>query len=41
LEELGIDGKIIVKRILKKWHVMMWLEFVGLRIVTSGGFHRR
>jgi hypothetical protein len=36
LEDLGIDGKIILKLILRKQGGKVWTGFVWLRIGTSG-----
>jgi hypothetical protein len=36
LGRLGIDGRIILKRILEKSVGMVWTELVWLRIWTSG-----
>ena len=32
LEDLDTDGRIILTRILKKWHGPIWTEFIWLRI---------
>jgi hypothetical protein len=37
LEDLSVDGKIILEWILWKWCDKMWTGFVWLRIETSGG----
>jgi hypothetical protein len=37
LEDLGIDGRIILKCISGKWGWKVWIEFIWLRIGTSGG----
>jgi hypothetical protein len=36
LGELGIDGRIILKWILKKENVKVWTDFMWLRIGASG-----
>jgi hypothetical protein len=35
LGELGIDGKIILKWILKKWGMMLWTVLNWLRLGSS------
>jgi len=37
LEDLHIDGRIILKLILNECNVRMWTEFSWLRIGQSGG----
>jgi hypothetical protein len=32
LEDLGPDGRIILKRIIKEWHGPIWTGFIWLRI---------
>jgi hypothetical protein len=36
-EETGVDGKIILKRILGKQGGKVWIGFIWLRVGTSGG----
>jgi hypothetical protein len=36
-EDLDIDEKIILERILGKWYEKVWVGFIWLRIGTSGG----
>jgi hypothetical protein len=36
LEDLDIDGSIILKRMLEKWGGKVWTGFIWLRIGTSG-----
>jgi len=40
LEDLGVDGRIILEWILGKWGVWMWTGFIWLGIGTSGGLLR-
>jgi hypothetical protein len=35
LEDLGVDGKIILERILQKWDGKVWTGCIRLRIGTS------
>jgi hypothetical protein len=34
---LGVDERIILKLILKKYYMRVWTEFVWLKTETSGG----
>jgi hypothetical protein len=38
LEDLGVDGKIILKWIIKKWDVEVWTGLIWLGIGTGGGY---
>jgi len=36
LEFLGIDGKILLRWIIRKWGVRVWTGLIWLRIGTGG-----
>jgi hypothetical protein len=36
-EEPGVDGKLILRWIFRKWDVVTWTELIWLRIGTSCG----
>jgi hypothetical protein len=36
-EEPGVDGRIILKLIFKKWDGMAWSGLIWIRIETGGG----
>jgi hypothetical protein len=38
LEDPGIDGKIILSWIFRKWDVAVWTGLSWLRIRTGGGY---
>ena len=38
---MGVDGRIILKRILKKWNVEEWIGFIWLTVGTRGDFYER
>jgi hypothetical protein len=37
LEDPGVDGRIILRQIFKKWGVVAWTESSWLRIGTGSG----
>jgi hypothetical protein len=37
LVDPGIDGRIVLRRIFRKWDVWVWPGFCWLRIGTGGG----
>jgi hypothetical protein len=37
LEDPGVDGRIKLKRIFKKWYGRAWIGLIWLRIGTGGG----
>jgi len=37
LEDRGVDGRIILRWIFRKWNVGAWAGFIWLRIGTGGG----
>jgi len=37
LEDLGVDGKIILRWIFRKWDVRAWTGSIWLRMGTGGG----
>jgi hypothetical protein len=39
-EDLGVDDKIVLKRILEKYVSKVWIESIWLMIGSSGGFLR-
>jgi hypothetical protein len=37
LVDPGVDGRIILRRIFRKWDMGVWTGLSGLRIETGGG----
>jgi hypothetical protein len=37
LEDKGVDGRIILRRIFRKWDVKAWSGSIWLRIGPGGG----
>jgi len=37
LEDTGVDGRIILRWIFRKWNVGTWTESIWLMIGTGGG----
>jgi hypothetical protein len=37
LDDTGVDGRIILRWIFRKWFVRVWTGSIWLRIRTSGG----
>jgi hypothetical protein len=37
LEEAGVNGRIMLRRIFRKWVVGSWTGLIWLRIGTGGG----
>jgi len=37
LKDPGVDGRIILSRIFRKWNVGVWTGFIWHRIGTGGG----
>jgi hypothetical protein len=37
LEDTGVDGRIVLRWIIREWDVGVWTESIWLRIGTGGG----
>jgi hypothetical protein len=37
LEDLELDGRIILRRIFRKWDVGVWIGLIWLRLGAGGG----
>jgi hypothetical protein len=37
LVDLGVDGRVILRRIFRKWNVGIWTGLSWLRVETDGG----
>ena len=37
LEDVGVDGRIILKGVFRKWNEEAWAGLIWLRIGTGGG----
>jgi hypothetical protein len=37
LEDSGVDGRVILRRMFRKWDVGAWTGLIWLRIGTGGG----
>jgi len=37
LGDPGVDGRIILRWIFRKWNVKVWIQSVWLRVVAGGG----
>jgi len=37
LEDTGVDGRIILRGMFRKWDVVVWTGLIWLRVWTGGG----